>query len=253
MQAYGAGFAAIYNLRWGRFASHAAPILRTYFESTLAQPLEAPRLLDLCCGSGVLTVHFLEAGYQAIGLDLSTPMLEYARQNCAPFIVAGQARFIQGDAADYHLEEPVHLAVATFDALNHLPDLTALQACFRCTAQAVLPSGTFLFDLNTRHGLQRWASSTVEENAGLTLFTHGLYDELTGRAYTRISGFLRADDGRYDRFEETAYNTAFDLTAVEAALHETGWEQVHFARLEDLAAPLDDPEQVERVFIVARK
>ena len=111
----------------------------------------------------------------------------------------------------------------------------------------------FIFDLNTRLGLQRWASSNLEENAELTLFTHGLYDEASSRAYTRIHGFLRAEDGRYDRFEETAYNTAFDLADVRAALVGAGWNQIHFARLDNLAAPLDQPELENRVFVVAVK
>ena len=40
---------------------------------------------------------------------------------------------------------------------------------------------------------------------------------------------------------------------VAAALHATGWQEVYFARLQDLTTPLPDPEQEGRVFVVARK
>ncbi len=253
MQAYGPAFARIYNLKWANFAIRVAPILRAYYQSTLSAGADGHRLLDLCCGTGQLSLHFLENGYQVCGLDLSADMLEYARANCSAFIVTGQARFIQADAANYHLDEPVELAISTFDALNHLPDLAALARCFACTAGAVLPGGMLIFDLNTRRGLRGWASSNIEENADLTLFTHGLYDELSGRAHTRIHGFLRAEDGRYDRFEQTAYNTAFDLVDVRSALASTGWKHIHFARLAELSIALDQPELENRVFVVARK
>jgi hypothetical protein len=57
----------------------------------------------------------------------------------------------------------------------------------------------------------------------------------------------------YERFEETAYNTAFVLEDVKAALAATGWGQVYFARLDALAVPLADPEQESRVFVVATR
>ena len=253
MQAYGAAFARIYNLRWAGFASRAAPLLRAYYQSTLPSAPEGRHLLDLCCGTGQLSAHFLENGYTVTGLDLSPHMLEFARENCAAYIVAGQARFIVGDASAYTLDTPAHLAISTFDALNHLPDRDALLGCFSCTWQALRPGGMFIFDLNTRLGLRGWASTHVEEDPELTLFTHGLFDETGGKAYTRINGYLRAEDGRYDRFDETAYNTAFDLANVRAGLEQTGWRGIHFARLNDLATPLDDPEAEKRVFIIARK
>lgn len=256
MQAYGASFAPIYNLRWGDFAHRVAPALLDYYETTPQGKTARqgiPSLLDLCCGAGHLAGHFLEKGYQVTGIDLSPAMLDLARQNNADYIVAGQARFIQGDAARYALERPVDLAFSTFDALNHLADLAALQGCFASTFQAVKPGGIFIFDLNTRLGLRRWGAISLQEAPDLTLITSGLYDEQNGKAYSRISGFMRQDDGRYERFEETVYETAFDLAAVKTALLAAGFDKVHFARLSDLAAPLPDPETEPRVFIIASK
>ena len=256
MQAYGAAFARIYNLRWGDFAHRVAPALREYYESTPQGKTArqgVPSLLDLCCGAGHLAGHFLEHGYRVTGMDLSPAMLDQARQNNAAYIVAGQARFVEGDAAAYTLDPPVDLVLSTFDALNHLPDLAALEGCFASTYRALKPGGIFIFDLNTRLGLRRWATINLQETPELTLITSGLYDEPHGKAHTRVSGYLRAGDGRYDRFEETVYNTAFDLSAVKSAVLAAGFQKVHIARLSDLAAPLADPEAESRVFIVAEK
>ena len=256
MQAYGASFAPIYNLRWGDFAHRVAPALREYYESTPQGKTArqgVPSLLDLCCGAGHLAGHFLEQGYLVTGIDLSPAMLEQARQNNADYIVAGQARFIQGDAASYVLDQPVDLALSTFDALNHLADLPALRGCFASTFRALKPGGVFIFDLNTRLGLLRWAAISLQETPDLTLITSGLYDEQSGKAYSRISGFVRGEDGRYERFEETVYETAFDLAAVKSSLLAAGFARVHFARLSNLVEPLPDPETEGRAFIIASK
>ncbi len=252
MQAYGPGFARVYNLLWAGFARQMAPRILEYYERT---PLghSNKTLLDLACGTGQLALHFLEQGYQVTGLDLSEDMLRLARENAVAYLVAGQVQFVQGDARDFRLEATVGLAVSTFDALNHLGSLEDLQACFQCVQAAVEPGGLFIFDLNTRAGLRRWNNINVEEGEEALVITRGIYDGQSDRATTRLSGFGRLEDGRYERFEETVFNTVFEMKAVKDALLQAGWKEVHATTGQDLAMPLDDPEAAGRVFFVARK
>ena len=91
MQAYGSGFARVYNQRWTGFARQAAPfLLNFYAERPLAQ--QNRFVLDLCCGTGQVALYFLERGYRVVGLDLSAAMLTYAAENTHAFIATGQAR-----------------------------------------------------------------------------------------------------------------------------------------------------------------
>jgi ubiquinone/menaquinone biosynthesis C-methylase UbiE len=253
MQAYQRPFARVYNRRWTNFSQALAPRLLAYYESAAPEPVDKT-LLDLCCGTGQLAVHFLAQGYRVTGLDLSADMLALARENCQIYTEAGQAQFIQGDAADFQLEKPVGLVVSVFDSLNHLESFDALQACFRCVYRALNTQGLFIFDLNTRCGLTRhWNGINVDDTQELMLVNRAIYDGLSDRAYTRISGFVQNQDGTYERFEETIYNTVFNMQTVKEALLAAGFLFVHFAHGHDLAAPLEDPESVSRVFLVARK
>lgn len=251
MQAYGPGFARIYNLRWTSFANQAAPLIHEFYATTPIGRANK-RVLDLCCGTGQLAVYFLDRGYTVVGLDLSDHMLRYAQENAYHYVESGQVRFIQGDASHFTLDERCGLVVSTFDALNHLENEEALRACFQCVY--TVNDGYFIFDLNTRAGLQRWNNIHVDESSDeAVIISRGLYDEQNERAWTRISGFVRTAGGLYQRFEETAFNTVFDLERVRNALLEIGWSHVYFARLQALAIPLPDPEQEGRVFIVACK
>jgi SAM-dependent methyltransferase len=163
--AYGRLFAAYYNQHWQTFAEQTAPRLLAWYAATPPGRQRLP-VLDLGCGTGQLTRHFLAAGYSVTGLDISADMLAHARANNALGVAEGRARFVQGDAAAFTLDGAFGLVVSTFDALNHLPDLEALRGCFRSARAVLAPGGRFVFDLNTRLGLQGWNSLTVHEHDG---------------------------------------------------------------------------------------
>jgi hypothetical protein len=101
--------------------------------------------------------------------------------------------------------------------------------------------------------LLRWNNISVEDTEELVIINRGICDEQSNRATTRITGFIRNPDGSYERFSETAFNTIFDMDKVRHRLLDVGWRDVYFALGQDLTAPIDEPEQVGRVFFVARK
>jgi SAM-dependent methyltransferase len=252
MQTYGRVFADVYNRRWGGFAQHVSPLIRAYCEGLAGIPADKS-LLDVCCGTGQLAAHFLEHGYRVVGLDLSPDMLGYARENNAGHGAAGRAAFVQADAADFTLGEQFALAVSTFDALNHLPGEDALAGCFRSVRAALLKGGVFIFDLNTRRGLyDHWNSLQVTDTDDITIINRGIYDGLGDRAYTRISGFVRRENGRYERFAETFTNTVFSMARVIEMLGAAGFRAAHAASSANLSQPVDDPEALPRAFLVAR-
>jgi SAM-dependent methyltransferase len=251
MQAYGEGFARIYNLRWSGFARRVAPLILDFYAATPTGRTNKS-VLDLCCGAGHLAVHFLENGYRVVGIDLSQPLLRYARENAGEYLKSGQAEFIHADASDFTLTERFGLVVSTFDSLNHLESEKALIDCFRCV-DAVC-DGYFIFDLNTRKGLRRWNTIKVDESsADALIITHGIYDGQSDKAWNRITGFAVMPNGLYERFDETVFNTVFNLESVKRTLLDLGWQDVYFARVRDLSTPLAEPEEEGQVIVVAGK
>src|SRR6185436_19502939 len=134
------------------------------------------------------------------------------------------------------------LAVSTYDALNHLPDAAALRGCLRSTAAALQPGGQFIFDLNTRRGLQRWNGTIVEDNEAALVITRGNYDGTGDRATLNVTGFVPVGGGAYERFDESVYNTVFDIQAVLWWAQAEGFAAAYAARMEDLTRPLAEPE-----------
>ena len=252
MGAYGRAFARIYNREWTGFVNRAAPLIVGYYER-LPASRASKEVLDLRCGTGQLARYCLERGYRVTGLDLSADMLHCARLNNRDFVDSGQAIFVQGNAVEFTLDHTVGLVTSTFDTLNHLEDLSALASCFRSVAAALAEDGVFIFDLNTRAGLRRWNGIQVQDTEEAMIVNRGVYDGQGDRAYVKISGFVRTPEGQYERFDETAFNTVFELDVVREQLREAGFQRAYCARVEDLGTPIENPEGEGRVFVVGRR
>ena len=154
MQIYNSGFAKTYNLLWKGFIEGLAPRILDFINTY--DGIRIRTVLDLCCGTGQLAKSLAAEGFYVTGLDISPAMLEYARENNKENIKNGKVQFLEGDAVDFTLPHKVDCVISTFDSLNHLEDLEALQNCFISAYHACSSGGFFLFDLNTRKGLENW-------------------------------------------------------------------------------------------------
>jgi SAM-dependent methyltransferase len=252
MQDYNSAFARVYDQRWAMFADQVAPLIWEFYDATPIGQKDKS-LLDVCCGTGQLALYFLEQDYRVVGIDISTDMLVHAIQKTATYVESGKAAFIEADAADFTLDERFGLAVSTFDALNHLPDAESLRGCFRSVYETLAPGGFFIFDLNTRKGLiEHWNGIHIEDTEAFMMVNRGIYDG-GDRAYTRVSGFVRADGGLYERFEGVFYNTVFEMAQVSEWLLAAGYKDVYYARALDLESPVEEPEALSRAFVVAKR
>ena len=250
MQAYRAGFAHVYNLRWSGFARQVAAHIAGFYAAS-PQAVSNKNVLDLCCGTGQLALHFLQSGFRVTGIDLSQHMLRYAIDNNRRYVDAGLARFILADATRFSLNQHFGLVVSTFDSLNHLEDEDALRQCFECVSAVC--DGYFIFDLNTRTGLRHRSGIQIDDSEEMIIILHRLYDGEGDKAWSRITGFLQTDNKLFERFDETAFNTIFSIERVRNMLLETGWKNAHCAYVHDLATPVADPEKEGRIFLVACK
>ena len=120
------------------------------------------RVLDICCGPGMLAAGALESGADAIGLDFSGEAVELARR------LVPNGRFQQGDA------QVLPFPAASFDAvlcrygLMHLPKpATALHEMLRVlrpggrAALSVWDATGFGFSLVSACSMRRFAPAAV--------------------------------------------------------------------------------------------
>lgn len=73
------------------------------------------------------------------------------------------------------------------------------------------------------------------------------------KAHSRMVGFVRDDDGQWERFDEYRTPTFFSATAVVEMLRDTGWKSVKVTSTDTLDEPVEDPETLDRVFFIAHR
>ena len=251
-QAYGKAFARVYNQMWGDFSINAASHIMNFYQDQDIYNSNK-NVLDICCGTGQLVREFLKNNYQVTGIDLSPYMISYARENTREYEIKGAANFIEADVSHFHLKREYGLAVSIYDSVNHLDNMKALKGCFNSVYQCMVENGYFIFDLNTKEGLNRWNGTHIEDKENIFLMIKGIFDVDRNQAVTRVSGFIKEENDRYSRFEEIVYNYAYPLAEVKKILLEIGWSQVYFARMEELSKNIENPEKEDRVFIIAKK
>ena len=100
-------------------------------------------IMDLACGSGLLTSRLTKVAAEVVGLDSSESMLAAARKQIGH--VPG-VDFIQGDFRDFALGRQFDAVVCASNSLNYVADRGELGQVFAAVAKHLRPGGSFVFD-----------------------------------------------------------------------------------------------------------
>ena len=108
--------------------------------------IQGQRLVDVGCGGGILTEGLVKAGADAIGIDLSSELIDIADLHGLETGITAQYRVISAEALA--AEQPASFDhVTCMEMLEHVPDpASVIQAC----AQLVKPGGLVFFSTLNR-------------------------------------------------------------------------------------------------------
>jgi SAM-dependent methyltransferase len=123
------------------------------FYIKLASQMEGhPRILDLACGSGRITLPLLQAGFEVTGLDRSPEMLDALREKLEQASPELQKRvtIIEGDLTNLgHClgREKYDLIIFGFNSFPHLMTSTDQQTCLKSIQDHLKKQGLFVIAL----------------------------------------------------------------------------------------------------------
>ncbi|MDA0184355.1 class I SAM-dependent methyltransferase [Solirubrobacter phytolaccae] len=129
--------------------------------------LRGTRLLDLGCGTGLSMLPMRERGYEVTGIDVSTGMLEGARDRLGPDV-----RLEVHDLRSLPVLGAFDLIWSVADGFNCLLDDGELIAAFTGVRRNLAPGGVLVFDVDTLASFRSLYSSLIVAPgaAGVAIF-----------------------------------------------------------------------------------
>ncbi len=114
-------------------------------------------IVDLACGTGSMCLELDRRGYDMIGIDLSSDMLNVAAEKSA----GKNILYLNQDICDFELYGTVDVALCMLDSINHLTEDDDLDRLFALVKNYLNPEGLFIFDVNTKHKFEEILSDNI--------------------------------------------------------------------------------------------
>jgi SAM-dependent methyltransferase len=213
--AYQEDLAYIHDAGFGEFARASAPGLLALLRQN---GVRTGRVVDLGCGSGIWARELSNAGYDAIGVDISPAMIELARRRVP------EAQFHAESFLRFQLPK-CQAVTALGEVFNYLFDQTnslpALERLCRNIFHALAPRGILVFDV-AEPGRCRGMKQAFKEGEGWTCLVEYQHDMPRHRLTRRIVTFRKV--GRsYRRHEETHPQQLYQRAQIVRMLRSIGF------------------------------
>ncbi len=209
----------------------------------------ADTVLDLCCGSGSLSLELAGRGCEVIGVDSSADMLAVAREKAAD--EGTDILFLCQDARQLDLYGTVDGAVCMLDSLSHILHTEDLREIFRRLGLFIAPDGLLIFDVNTpyKHAHVLGDNAFVFEREEFVCTWRNRYLPATHEVEMALDFFLEEEEGTYTRYTDLVRERAYSLQTWKNLLTEAGFDLLGVYDERRFTAPAED---AQRWVLVAR-
>ena len=247
MEAY-SGFAKVYDLFMDNIPYEE---WTDYVKELFAEEgVKDGILLDLGCGTGSVTELLAKSGFDMIGIDNSEEMLEIAMEKRAESGL--DILYLLQDMREFELYGTVKGVVSICDSMNYILDDGELLDVFKLVHNYLDNEGVFIFDMKTMHEYANvMADNTFAEDREESSFIwENYYDEEEEINQYDLSIFVKEEDGRYRKYEETHLQRAYEQQCVEELIKESGLELLHVYDAFTRELPAEDSQ---RIYFVCRR
>ncbi len=229
-------------LGWADFTDDLWPHVKAFFRSIGGPPNE---MLDIACGTGVLTVRLAKMGIRVSGVDINSEMIRIA--STKQYKV--QPEFHVEDMCDFDLRRQFPVVGCFYDAINHLTDEEKVIRAINTAARHTEENGYYLFDVNTIKGLKNWAPFQSSRRDSFFVRQHGVYDPKTRIGSYKVEAFVKTFDGKVDYIEEIIEEKGYTDAFFRNEIAKAGFTKI-------LVKPFRSDETVaaaERLLFICKK
>jgi SAM-dependent methyltransferase len=173
-------------------------------------------VLEIGCGSGLLTEQLVNAGHRVVASDASPAMLRLAQE-----VASGAEQVLRLTLPDDAVPE-VDAIVGIGHALNYLPNADAIERALLSLARALRPGGVLAIDVCD----VEWGATHTDASIGRVGADWAIISRFSlpspDRYVRDMATFVRNDDGSWRRDDERHDNVLIDTSKIPALLASEG-------------------------------
>lgn len=213
-------------------------------------PQDKKQVLELACGTGILSIMLAQKGYDVTGLDLSGDMLKLADKRAKE---AGlDLDFHQGNMLDLSGLGSFDMVTCYSDSICYMEDEVEVGDVFAQVYEHLNAGGRFLFDVHSIYQIEEvFPGYSYHENAEDFAFVWDSYeDEPPHSIVHELTFFVQEEDGRFSRHDEVHEERTYEILTYEVLLEQAGFTNVKiYADFEEK----EPGDKSTRWFFVAEK
>ena len=179
-------------------------------------------MLELACGSGMLTQYFFDDFDRIDALDISTDML-----NCfAEKYDNDKVNLIYYDMVEYEKKDFYDLIVILLDSVNYVIKPADLEKLFRNSYDNLKDDSLLVFDINSEMKMHEFFGSecyVYEYEDIFYTWDNYLEDDLIDM---NLNFFVENPDGTYRRIEEYQQERIYTIDYVKDLLEKIGFVDI---------------------------
>lgn len=224
------------NINYNRRAKYFEKIIKKY---------GAPGnlLVDAGCGTGSLSMEFVDFGYNVIGVDLSPQMLSYAQNKT--WEAEKEILFVMQNICKLNLPEKADVVISAQDTINHLKSINEVEAAFTRIYSCLNEGGLFIFDVNTiyKHREVLKNNTFVIESDEVYCVWQNSLNQKNNKITIELD-FFEEQNGLYDRFSEIFFENAYEISVLQEKLTSVGFDVVGIYEADGFNSPTASSERV---------
>lgn len=211
-----------------------------------------PKIVDLGCGTGEITLGLTNYSKDVIGVDYSQEMLSVARNKAVD--QGKDIKWIHQDIRELEGITETHLIVSYCDVINYLTKTSEVEKVFELVYHSLADRGVFVFDIHSQdyvinHLINHTFADVSENTAYIWECFPG--DEI-GSMEHEMTFFVKDSANMYRKITEDHQQQVFSHSFYLDALKKAGFRQIKISVNYDLENEVIT-EETDRIFIIAKK
>ena len=188
------------------------------------------RILELCCGTGRLTIPIAKEGYDITGVDFTPSMLQQAKAKASE---AGlEIGFIEADIRTLDLQEKYDLVFIPFNSIHHLYRNEDLFQAFAVVKNHLKEGGLFLMDCFNPD--IRYITEAEKGQQEIAAYTTGSGREVVVKETMRYENATQINRIQWHYFIDGEFDSTQDLDMrmffpqeLDSYLEQSGFKIIH--------------------------